>query len=214
MTLDGRIASRTGSSQWISGEESRAIAHTLRSRVDAILVGRGTAEADDPLLTARLPEGTPARVALRVVLDSQASLSLESQLIQTIADAPVMVVAHGDAPKSNRDRLLEKGCEILTYPSDDPHERVRFILEELGKRQMTNVLVEGGAGVLGSFFDADEIDEVHAFIASKLIGGTEAFSPIGGSGIADMNAARELHGLTSEPVGEDIYLRGRINRSP
>ena len=210
MTLDGRIASSTGSSQWISGEDSRAIVHQLRGRVDAVVVGRGTAEADDPLLTARLPEGSPPRIATRVVFDSQASLTLESKLVKTIDEAPVMIVAGPNAPLENVERLQAAGCEVLQCESDAWIERRSMLLGELVVRNITIILVEGGAGLLGGFFDAGEVDEMHTFIAPKIIGGEAALSPLHGVGIADMANARPLRKVEIKQVGEDIYIHGLV----
>lgn len=208
MTLDGRMATRTGSSQWISGEASRAIVHRLRGRVDAVMVGRGTAVADDPLLTARPPG---ARVATRIVLDSTASLSPDSQLVRTTGEAPVLVAAGPDAPRDNMERLEKAGCEVFICRVNPPAARLGFLLEELGRRRMTNVLVEGGATLLGNLFDAAAVDEVHVFIAPKIIGGATAPAPVAGGGIAEMADALRLHHPTVERIGEDVYVQGRVS---
>jgi diaminohydroxyphosphoribosylaminopyrimidine deaminase/5-amino-6-(5-phosphoribosylamino)uracil reductase len=206
MTLDGKLATHTGDSQWISGEASRAIVHQLRGRVDAIMVGRGTVEADDPLLTAR-PAG--ARKAVRIILDSQASLSLESQLVRTCGEAPVLVAASAQAPPENCRRLLKCGVEVWQSAALDSSTRLAKLLEELGRRQMTNVLVEGGAQVLGALFDLQAIDEVHAFIAPTLIGGPGA-SPIAGVGRTLMAKAARLAQLKIEQIGNDAYIHGCV----
>ena len=212
MTLDGRIATHTGSSQWISGEASRAIVHALRGRVDAVLIGRGTAQIDDPLLTARSThdDPSPPRVAARIIVDSQASLSPESQLATTAQDSPVLVAVSSHAPPDNVARLRDAGCEVLLCDGDDQAQRLHFLLDELGRRRMTNILVEGGAQLLGSLFDAQEIDEAHVFIAPKIVGGQGAPSPIAGDGIAEMAQAVQLSDPQCELVGSDIYLHGRI----
>src|SRR5687768_16016216 len=144
MTLDGKLATRSGDSKWISGEASRQLVHELRGRVDAIVVGRGTAEQDDPLLTAR-PTGP--RVATRIVLDRRATLASSSKLVQTTGDAPVLVVVGQAASEEDQARLRAAGCEVVLL---GPHESLDELLCELGKRRMTNVLVEGGATVLGA----------------------------------------------------------------
>ncbi len=210
MTLDGKIASHTGSSQWISGEASRAVVHELRGRVDAILVGRGTAEADDPLLTARPPG---LRTATRIVLDSQASLSPQSKLIQTVSEAPLLVATNTAAPQKNRQCLESCGAELLTLSGDNRAEQLTSLLDELGRRQMTNLLVEGGSEVFGTLFDLHAIDEVHAFVAPKLIGGKLALAPIAGVGLAEMSAAVELEALQVEMLGHDLHLHGYLKRS-
>lgn len=207
MTLDGRLATRSGHSQWISNDRSRAVAHGLRGRVDAVLVGRGTVEADDPLLTAR-PAGP--RVATRVVLDSQGRLSSTSQLVRTAGDVPVIVATALDVPEREQARLTEAGCEVIPCAGAHPAARLRTLLAELGKRQMTNVLVEGGALLLGTLLDERLIDEVHVFIAPKLVGGTTAPGPIAGQGVGRMDEALTLDDARSETIDGDVYVSGRV----
>ena len=210
MTLDGKLATRTGSSQWISNARSRALAHQLRGRVDAILVGRGTVEVDDPLLTARPPG---PRTAMRVVCDSQGKLSSDSQLLRTVDEAPVLVAAATDIAPEQRERIAGAGAEVWVASGSSPAERCIELLAELGRRRATNVLVEGGAQLLGTLFDARLIDEVHAFIAPKLIGGSAAPSPLGGGGIEQMTAALDLLDVRSEMLDGDVYVSGRIDTS-
>lgn len=211
MTLDGRIATHTGSSRWISGEASRAVAHALRGRVDAIVVGSGTARIDDPLLTAR-PAG--ARVATRIVVDSRAVLASDSQLVRTACDVPVLVVASPQAKAENIERLRGAGCEVFIAAADDRQQRLGLLLDELGRRRMTNVLVEGGAKLLGNLFDAQLVDEVHVFIAPKIIGGESAPGPIGGWGVAEMAAAWRLENVQTQLLDGDFYVRGDVGRAP
>ena len=211
MTLDGKLATQTGDSRWISNELSRASVHRLRGRVDAILVGSGTAGADDPLLTAR-PGG--ARVATRIVLDSAASLPLDSQLVRTVSAAPVMLVAAPDAPRENIERLVTAGCEVWTAEGASSAARIEQLLRELGRRHMTNLLVEGGSTVLGSFFAGGWIDEVWAYIGPPLIGGAAAACPIGGPGWPAMQDAAQLRNVTIEQFGDDVCVRGRVLLSP
>jgi len=215
MTLDGKIATAAGDSRWISGEASRAIVQQLRGRVDGILIGSGTAKMDDPLLIAR-PAGP--RVATRIIADSRATLSPESQLVQTARDAPVLVAVGGNAPQENIARLTAAGCEVvacsdlaagLAQRSEEPSVSIPALLDELGRRRMTNVLVEGGSKLLGALFDAGAIDEVHVFLAPKLIGGAGAPSPIAGTGLEKIAAALQLADIELRHVGDDIYLHGR-----
>lgn len=209
LTLDGKIASRTGDSRWISGEQSRAVVHRLRGRVDAILVGRGTAEADDPLLTAR-PHGP--RMATRIVLDNNAHLSPKCKLVQSVDQAPLIVTVSQSAPAERRNQLTACGAEILVLPGNDPASRLTALLEELGRRQMTNLLVEGGAHVFGTFRDLQAIDEVQVFIAPKLLGGQEAPSPIAGLGPSKVCDALQLRDVKVETLGEDLHVSGRVQR--
>jgi diaminohydroxyphosphoribosylaminopyrimidine deaminase/5-amino-6-(5-phosphoribosylamino)uracil reductase len=210
ITLDGRLASHSGDSRWISGPASHELVHRLRGRVDAILIGRGTAAFDDPLLTAR-PSGP--RTATRIVLDSQASLAVGSQLACTARDVPVIVAAASQSPPENRQRLTAAGCEVLICPGSSPAERLIWLLDELGRRRMTNVLVEGGSRLFGSLFDAGQIDEVHTFIAPKLIGGEQAPSAVGGTGVARMTDALNLASPQIKQCGTDVYVHGRIARA-
>jgi diaminohydroxyphosphoribosylaminopyrimidine deaminase/5-amino-6-(5-phosphoribosylamino)uracil reductase len=206
MTLDGKLAAHTGDSRWISGEQSRARVHALRGRVDAIIVGRGTVEADDPRLTARPPG---KRTAVRIVLDSQARLSLDSQLLRTLDEGPVAVVVSVDAPAERVQRICAKGAEIWTVTAADRVPRLGELLDELGRRQMTNVLVEGGAAVFGALFDARVVDEVHAFIAPRIVGGA-ALSPVAGLGRPTLSEAFQLHQRHVEQLGDDVYIQGRL----
>ncbi len=210
MSLDGKIATRTGESRWISGEMSRRIVHELRGRMDAIVVGRGTAERDDPLLTARPPG---PRTALRVVLDTRAKLSIKSQLIRSVSAGPLLAAVGREAAAADRDRLAAAGCEILVCEGENHAARLDALLLELGRRRMTNVLFEGGARVLGCLADAGAIDEVHVFAAPKIIGGKDSPSPVAGLGIADLFDAIKLDRLESRQLGEDVYIRARVVRS-
>jgi diaminohydroxyphosphoribosylaminopyrimidine deaminase/5-amino-6-(5-phosphoribosylamino)uracil reductase len=209
MTLDGKLATAGGDSRWISGEASREVVHRLRGRMDAILIGRGTAAADDPLLTARPPG---PRVPTRIVVDSVASLSMDSQLVRTAREAPVLVAVSESSPQPKRRQLEQAGCEVLVCPGATHGERLEALLAELGRRRMTNVLVEGGAQLLGCLFDANQVDEVHAFIAPKLIGGETAPSPVAGQGRALMSQAIALDSPQVSTIGDDVYIRGRVSR--
>jgi diaminohydroxyphosphoribosylaminopyrimidine deaminase / 5-amino-6-(5-phosphoribosylamino)uracil reductase len=207
MTLDGKLATHVGDSRWISCEASRRIVHQLRGRVDAVIIARGTAAADDPLLTARPPG---PRTAARIVLDSNASLASTSQLAKTAREVPVVVAVGEQSQASDRQRLTDSGCEVLVCAGNSHAERLGWLLDELGRRQMTNLLVEGGSQLLGTMFDARQIDEVHVFIAPKLLGGQAAPSPIGGSGLELMKNALELTAPEIEQCGNDVYMHGRV----
>jgi diaminohydroxyphosphoribosylaminopyrimidine deaminase / 5-amino-6-(5-phosphoribosylamino)uracil reductase len=207
MTLDGKIATHAGDSRWISSEESRAIVHKLRGRVDAIVVGRGTLTSDNPRLTARPPG---PRVAMRVILDSHATLSPGSLLISTLPEAPVMVAASSEAPSERVRALVELGVQVWQTRSQDFADRWNELLAELGRRQMTNILVEGGAKVFGSLLDAGAIDEVHAFIATRLLGGS-APTAIAGQGVREVKLGRTLKRYAIEQVGGDAYIHGRLS---
>jgi diaminohydroxyphosphoribosylaminopyrimidine deaminase/5-amino-6-(5-phosphoribosylamino)uracil reductase len=207
MTLDGKLASRTGHSRWISNERSRELTHHLRGRVDAIMVGRHTADIDDPLLTAR-PAGP--RQATRIVVDTLARLSPHSQLVQTARTTPVLIATGETADPDRRQVLEDAGCEVLVCPGADPAERLEYLVFELGRRRWTNLLVEGGSRLLGSLFDRHWIDEVHVFLAPKLVGGEMAPGPVAGQGLAEIPPRASLTSPHIELLGEDVYISGRL----
>jgi diaminohydroxyphosphoribosylaminopyrimidine deaminase/5-amino-6-(5-phosphoribosylamino)uracil reductase len=215
MTLDGKIATRTGESRWISNEKSREEAHKLRRRVDAIVIGRETAIKDDPMLTARCEDGrteSPSyqrELPLRIVLDSNAQLSPQAKIAQTARVVPTLVAVSMDAPRENCRRLSELGCEVMTFLGNSHGERWHELLVELAGRRMTNVLVEGGAKLLGSLLDDDELDEFHVFVAPKLIGGAAAASPVAGTGVSSVAESKKLRVLRVENLDGDIYVSAR-----
>ena len=205
MTLDGKIATRTGDSKWISNEASRWHVHALRGRVDAIVVGIGTVLADDPLLTARPPgPRTPARV----VLDSRGRLPAASRLVATAREIPVLVVTTDRLERERGEAIRALGCEWLGLPEEQGRPAVPALLDEFGRRRMTNVLVEGGAEVLGSFLDAGAVDEVHVFIAPRLVGGAAAKTPVGGRGVERIAEALGLAQCHVEVIEGDVLVHG------
>ena len=180
VSLDGKIATRTGDARWITGPEARARAHELRHDYDAILVGARTVASDDPLLTDR--SGLPRRRPLvRVVLDNKLRLSPDSQLARSTSEAPVIVIGNAD---------------------------LRAVLKELADRSLQSVLVEGGASVAGEFLEAGLVNKVTFFIAPKIIGGASAPSAIGGAGIERMSDALELERISVIQRGKDIEVTG------
>ncbi len=206
MTLDGKIATRTGDSQWISNAASRRRVHELRGRMDAIVVGIGTALADDPQLTARPPG---PRQALRVVLDGSARLPLTSRLATTARDTPVLVAARAGADVARVAALRGLGCQVLEL-SGDRTLALAALMQTLGKQRLTNVLVEGGSEVLGGFVDAGLVDEVHVFVAPKLAGGRDAQGPVAGVGVAKIAEALRVADWSVERIEGDVYLHGRV----
>lgn len=210
MTLDGKIASRTGHSQWISGSASRKVVHDLRGRMDAILIGSGTAHTDDPLLTARPPG---PRTALRIVVDQKASLPLSSKLVQAIGEAPLLIAATHAADPKQVARLQQAGVEVAIFPEAFGRVDIAALLRELGQRKLTNILIEGGGQLLGSFFDAGLIDEVHIFIAPKLVGGVTSPTPLAGKGLEKIPDLSQLTDLTVLPLEDDLYVNARLRQA-
>ena len=182
-SLDGCIATRTGDSKWISSPASRRFVHRLRGRVDAIITGIGTVLADDPLLTCR--GCRPCRIARRVVLDSRLRTPLRSKLLRTAGQVPVIVATTPEAVERRFRqvrRMQASGAEVLSIRSRRGRVDFRELLAELGRREMTNVLVEGGSELLGTVFDESLADEAYVFVAPRIIGGRRARGAVGGVG--------------------------------
>ena len=207
ISLDGRTATAAGDSRWISGAESRLLVHRWRAEADAVAVGIGTALGDDPLLTAR--DVSAARQPTRVVFDSDARLPLDSQLVGTVAEAPVLVVAAPGADADRVEALRAAGAEVVEI-AGDPVERVRGALDELGRRRLDSLLLEGGAGLAGSFLDAGEVDELRLFLAPVVIGGSGAQPLAGGRGAARVAEAQRALAVEWSTSGEDLLVRARM----
>lgn len=202
MSLDGKIATSSGQSQWISSNQSRADAHQVRGRLDAILVGLGTALADDPLLTARPPG---PRIARRVVFDSEAKLPLSSRLVSSLDCAPLILVTRNDVAAERESALTKLGVQIWKF-AGPPAERIIQCLRRLGSEGATNVLVEGGPRLLGEFAAANQLDELQIYQAPKLIGGAAAPGPIGNPGWSVLTECPTLRLVRSQKLGEDLKL--------
>ncbi|MBL8871375.1 MAG: bifunctional diaminohydroxyphosphoribosylaminopyrimidine deaminase/5-amino-6-(5-phosphoribosylamino)uracil reductase RibD [Planctomycetaceae bacterium] len=207
MTADGKIATRTGESFWISGDESRRLVHQRRAQVDAILVGSGTALHDNPMLNPR--EGGP-RIPLRIVFDSQARTRIESNLVRTAHQYPTLLWVGPNASRQQVELLRDHGCEVVVSHLPTTATRLEALLFELGRRRCTNVWCEGGSGLLGALLDLELLDEIDVFIAPKLFGGQDALTPIGGLGIKHADAAITLHHWNVNRSGNDIHLNGTV----
>lgn len=212
-SLDGKLATRTGESRWISGEAARRRVHRLRSRMDAILVGAGTVCADDPLLTAR---GVPLRRrALRVVCDGQLNLPIKCQLVVTARQVPTLVFTAMDNIESAKaQRLRASGVEVVGLRAAGTSRFLAGALRDLARRGVTNLLVEGGAQVLAGFLDARLVDEALVFVAPLLIGGTKAPSPWNGLGVAELADARLPRLVSVTRLGHDHLFRLRLTPPP
>lgn len=215
MTADGRIATVTRQSQWITGAESRRRVHRLRGRVDAIITAMGTVEADDPMLNARLLDAdgmavTPPRVAKRVVLCLRRLPSLQSKLIQTADTIETWLFTSPLVDGAQLAALQQRGARVFALDSDDPQAMVRQTLQRLGDQDMTNVMIEGGAELLGSFWDPTSgeclVDEFHVYIGAKLFGGVSAPGPIAGAGLGPIDLATKLTLSRVDRFEDDVRL--------
>jgi diaminohydroxyphosphoribosylaminopyrimidine deaminase/5-amino-6-(5-phosphoribosylamino)uracil reductase len=202
MSLDGRTATAPGDSPWISGELSRALVHRWRAESDAIAVGIGTVLADDPLLTARAPD---AHQPLRVVFDSRARLPLDSRLLATLDQSPVLVVTAADSNPESVGALRDAGADILVASGETPTASVEAALAELGRRQITSLFLEGGRTLAAAFIAADQLDESRTFVAPMLIGDDESIRRAG-----PVPARRTALESRVEQVGEDTLITARF----
>ncbi len=212
MTLDGKVATRTGDSHWISGEASRARVHRWRMECDAVAVGLGTVLADDPQLTARVPDASAADQPLRVVFDSEARLPHDCRLVQGAGSdvAPVLVVCSRAASHTAVDKLRAAGVEVLMVTGQNEAARVGQALSELGSRNIQSLLLEGGPHLAGAFLEAGQIDVADVFIAPLLAGGREARSAVEGAGVEKIAEAARAKSTEVEAIDDDVLITARL----
>ena len=208
MTLDGKVATRTGDSQWISGEASRARAHRWRAESDAVAVGIGTALVDDPRLTARI-EGV-ARQPRRVVFDSEARLPLDSQLVREIVEVPLIVVCSRAAARVSVQALEAAGVDVIVATGENEAARVEHALDELGARDIQSLLLEGGPHLAGAFLEAGEIDEARTFLAPIMLGGAKAKTAVEGIGLDEIAGAPRALAIEAERIEDDVLIVARF----
>jgi diaminohydroxyphosphoribosylaminopyrimidine deaminase/5-amino-6-(5-phosphoribosylamino)uracil reductase len=210
MSLDGKTACRTGDSRWVSSAPSRELVHELRGQSDAVMVGIGTALADDPLLTARPPgPRTPARI----VVDSRARLPLDCQLVGTARETPVLLATTEAAPGGTRSALEARGVEVLVLPERGGRTDLQELMAELGRRRMTNVLLEGGGELCAAVLARGLADRLLVFVAPKIIGGRDAPTPVGGEGAGRMAEALLTCDWVARTVGDDLLIEAWLTPS-
>ena len=208
MTLDGKVATPSGDSKWISGESSRARAHRWRATVDAVAVGIGTALTDDPRLTARVD--AVARQPTHVVFDTTARLPLTSHLLREAPELRLIVVVGRGAPRTSVEALEMAGAEVIVATGQNEPARISDALDRLGELGIASLLLEGGPHLAGAFFDAGEIDEVRLFLAPLLLGGRNARDPLEGAGVEQIADALRAETLECERVAEDLLISARL----
>jgi diaminohydroxyphosphoribosylaminopyrimidine deaminase/5-amino-6-(5-phosphoribosylamino)uracil reductase len=214
MTLDGKIATHTGDSKWVTGPEARQFVQKMRRVCDAILVGVNTALTDDPYLTARDDNGTPLeRQPLRVVLDSVCHTPVNSAMFKQ--PGSTLIATTESAPDARVMALEQAGADVVVLPSG--HDRrvdLKALLSHLGSRGVVNLLVEGGGSVHGAFFDMGLVDKVYAFVAPLIVGGETSLSPVEGSGVVMMGDAWTLTGTRTQQIGPDWLIIGYPHKEP
>lgn len=207
MSLDGKIATRSGDARWITGPEARRQVHQFRDQVDAILVGANTVIADDPQLTTRLDQDN-VRHPLRVILDSRGRIPLTARVLDPALPGRTLVATTPAMPEDRRRALADRSVEVLVLPASDDGVSLPALLNELGRREVTSLLVEGGGTVLGAFFAQGLVDKVLAFIAPLIIGGREAPTPVGSPGVDRLAQALRLERVEVRRLGPDVLVSG------
>ena len=212
MTADGRIATVDGASKWITGEEARHHAHSLRNRYASILVGFNTVHADDPMLNCRLPGGVNP---LRIVLDSSLRIPLECRLVQTACDIPLLVVCgafYHPAMTEKKEALEKLGAEVLSLPGKDQRTDIKALVDELGRRGIDSLLIEGGSQVHYSALSAGIVNHIYSYIAPKIFGGERALGPVSGEGVHQVADAFQLCRKGTQILGDDILIEYEVSK--
>ncbi len=211
MTIDGKIATYSGKSRWVSSEASRKMVHEWRGKSGAILIGRGSAQIDDPYLDCRL-EGFINPI--KVILDSKCTLSPQARMFEPAIggkeNARVIIFTSKEAPQENIKALNSRGAEVIPAACSNGHISIAEVLDELGKRGINLLLVEGGGEVLGSFFDGGFIDRALIFISPKIVGGRDAKTPVAGAGLDRMSDAHALRDIRTYRLEEDLVIEGKL----
>lgn len=210
-SVDGKIATKSGDSKWVSSEASRAVVQRMRFDADAIMVGAGTVLKDNPALTVRLPGLAGKKAPLRVVLDWNLDVGPGAKMYRDGA-APVLVATSRHAPERRADELRARGVEVIRVPPAGGGADLKRVLRELGARNVTHLLVEGGTEVHGAFCDARLYDELHVFVAPILVGGARAKPFVGGEGALSLRAAHRLAVVSCERIENDFHITARPGR--
>lgn len=208
-TLDGRIATRTGDSRWVTGEASRRFVHRMRHGVDGIMVGSGTAISDDPSLTTRL-EGEPGSDPTRIILSTRLSMPPTAKMLRQQSNAPTWVVSAADPPVDRRSALEKAGARIIEAPSDAGRIDLPALVKQLGGMGIGSLLIEGGAGVIGSALASGIVDKVCIFYAPKILGGDDGVPMCRGTGPEHMRESLSVHDLQVFRFDADVMLQGYL----
>jgi len=211
MSLDGKVATRTGDARWITGEAARRRVHELRDRVDTIMVGSGTVRTDDPELTTRLPDGN-GRDPVRVVLNTGATLDPQARVFSTGSQAPTWLIVGENCPEEQTHRFSSACTEVIRCPVCDGRIDLRAALKLLGEREIRSVLLEGGAILNTATLEQGLVDKLLCFVAPTVVGGADAPGPVGGAGIERMADALRLDDVEIKTVGTDVLIQGYVSQ--
>ncbi len=207
-SLDGKIATTTGESRWISGKKSRYYAHLLRGEYDAVMVGSGTIRRDDPMLTCRLPDNSFEN-PIRIVIDSKIKIPMDAKVLLTAKDIPTILVTHDKSARAIKikvDILRQNNIEVVILEEKNGFVDLQELLKKLGQNGISSILVEGGSTLNGTLLEQGLIDKFVFFLAPKIIGGSTAPTPVGGKGIDKMNEALDLEISNIKQVGLDLMV--------
>lgn len=211
MSLDGKIGAHRGTATAITGDAAVQYAHELRNVYDAVLVGVGTVLADDPLLTCRLPAGAPpGRDPVRVIVDSRLRTPPSARAVKTTSSAKTMVVTTAAAPEERVETMRRAGVDVIVQDHAGAHVRLRALFEELGRRGMLSVLIEGGGTVNASALAEGVVDKVIALVAPRLIGGVDAPTPVDGAALLDVSGSVRLRDIRVTQLGEDLAIEAYV----
>ena len=211
MTLDGKIATRTGDSKWITNEESRKYVHKLRNKLSAIMVGIGTVLEDDPYLTTRL-DGVSGSDPVRIIVDTTARIPLEANVLNLKSNAKTIIATTELAPVEKIKALEDKDAEVIICPLKNNKVDLKYLMKVLGEQGIDSILIEGGSQLNFSAIEDGIVDKVNVFISPKLIGGNTAKTPVGGSGIELMKDAIMFNNIDIHKFGDDIMIEGYVRR--
>lgn len=209
-TLDGRIATRTGDSKWVSGEESRSFVHELRHRADGIMVGIGTVVSDDPSLTTRM-EGRKGKDPARIILDSRLSISENAKVLHLQSEADTIIVTGEDIAEDKKKKLKGKGIRVISAPLKNGRISLKQLMGRLGYIGITSLLIEGGSRVIASAFQARIVDKIMFFYAPKILGGDDGFPICSGPGPELMRQSIPIREMNILRFGEDVMIEGYID---
>ncbi len=211
MSLDGKVATRTRDARWVTGDAARRRVHELRARLDAVMVGSGTVQTDDPELTARLPDGH-GRDPVRIVLNSGATLDAEARVFTVESDAPTWLIVGEDCPDEQTRRFRSGRTEVLGCPASDGRIDLRAALRLLGERGIRSVLLEGGPRLSTAALDRGLVDKILCFVAPIIVGGSGSPTPVEGNGVERMADALRLEEVEIETLGQDVLIQGYVRR--
>jgi diaminohydroxyphosphoribosylaminopyrimidine deaminase/5-amino-6-(5-phosphoribosylamino)uracil reductase len=209
MTLDGKLATRTGDSKWISSDDSLRFVHQLRQRVAAIMVGENTVKLDDPMLTTRL-DGVESSNPLRVIVSKYGDIPKQAKVLQVDDKVKTLIIASEHLPAEREEALLGRGVQLVKLQEQNNRIDFHDIMRLLGTMKIDSLYIEGGSGILASAFESSCVHKVYTAIAPKIIGGRTAFTPVGGEGIEFMRDAILLKRVSHEIIGPDVIVKGYL----